>query len=133
MDTPATSPHRSHRPAPPGRTVPAVRGPLAVVPTAVPAAVTLVLAFAVAQGTGVRALGGVVLVAGVAWCAWRELPATGVPRVAAVIALGAVCFVGSHLLAPHLGAWPSVVLVAVVLAVGTALLVRSGGHPSAAQ
>ncbi|WP_282944231.1 hypothetical protein [Cellulomonas endometrii] len=98
------------------------RGPLAGVPTAVPAAVTLVLGFAVAQGTGVRALGGLVLLAGVAWCAWRALPASGVLRVTAVVVLGAVCFVASHLLADTLGAWPSVLLAAAVLGAGTALL-----------
>ena len=38
------------------------------IPTAVIAALTLVVGFAVADLTGVRALGGVVLVAGVAWC-----------------------------------------------------------------
>jgi hypothetical protein len=99
------------------------RGLLRQVPTAVLAAVTLVVGFAVAQGTGVRALGGVVLVLGVAWCAWRALPAAGVARVLAVVVLGAVCFVGAHVLAASLGAWLSVVLVAAVLALGTALLV----------
>ncbi len=99
------------------------RGPLPAVPTAVLAALTLVVAFAVAQGTDVRALGGVVLVAGVVWCGWRALPASGVLRVGAVVALGAVCFVASHLLAGALGAWPSVLLVAAVLAAGTWVLV----------
>lgn len=95
------------------------RGPLGAVPTAAVAAVTLVLAFAVAQGTGVRALGGAVLVLGVVWCAWRALPAAGAVRVGAVVLLGAVCFVASHLLAGALGAWPAVLLVAAVLAAGT--------------
>jgi hypothetical protein len=86
------------------------------------AALTLVVGFAVAQGSGVRALGGAVLVLGVAWCAWRALPAAGVARVLAVVVLGAVCFVGAHVLAGSLGAWLSVLLVAAVLALGTALL-----------
>ncbi|GHS84847.1 hypothetical protein AGMMS50218_00770 [Actinomycetota bacterium] len=106
----------------PGR----ARGPLPRVPTAVPAAATLAVGFAVAQGTGVRALGGVVLLAGVAWCGWRALPAAGVARVGAVVVLGAGCFVASHVLAPHLGAWPSVGLAAVALGVGTAVLVDRG-------
>jgi hypothetical protein len=93
------------------------------VPTAVLAAVTLVAAFAVAQGTGVRALGGVVLVLGVAWCAWRSWAAAGAARVAAVVVLGAACFVGSHVLAGALGAWPSVVLAAALLGAGAWLLV----------
>jgi len=92
------------------------------VPTAALAAVTLVVAFAVAQGTGVRALGGVVLVLGVAWCAWRSW-AAGAVRVVAVVALGAACFVASHVLAGALGAWPSVLLAAAVLGAGAWLLV----------
>lgn len=99
------------------------RGPLAAVPTAVLAAVTLVAAFAVAQGTGVRALGGVVLVLGVAWCAWRSWTAAGAARVVAVVLLGAACFVASHVLAGALGAWPSVALAAAVLGAGARLLV----------
>ena len=105
-------------PAPPTR----ARGPLGVVPTGALAAVTLVVAFAVAQGTGVRALGGVVLVLGVAWCAWRSW-AAGAVRVAAVVLLGAACFVASHVLAGTLGAWPSVLLAAAVLGAGAWLLV----------
>ncbi|WP_240675124.1 hypothetical protein [Cellulomonas endophytica] len=100
-----------------------VRGPWPALPTAVPAAVTLVLGFAVAQGTGVRALGGAVLVVGVAWCAWRSLPPAGAVRVALVVLLGALCFVAAHVLADPLGAWPAVLVAAAVLAAGTALLV----------
>ncbi|WHP17940.1 hypothetical protein [Cellulomonas sp. ES6] len=114
-------------PANPSRTgsaTPAVpRGPWPRVPTAVVAAATLAGGFAAAQATGVRAVGGAVLVAGVAWSGWRALPAAGPARVAGVLVLGAGCFVASHLLAPHLGAWPSVALVTGVLAAGTAALV----------
>ncbi|MET0433965.1 MAG: hypothetical protein ABW025_07345 [Cellulomonas sp.] len=87
---------------------------------------TLVAAFAVAQGTGVRALGGVVLVLGVAWCGWRSW-AAGAARVVAVVLLGAVCFVASHVLAGALGAWPSVLLAAAVLGAGAWLLVDRRG------
>ena len=75
------------------------------VPTAVLAGLTLVVGFAVAQATGVRA---------------RH---AGWGRVLLVVLAGAVCFVASHLLAPHLGAWPAVVLVALVLAAVTYALV----------
>ena len=92
------------------------------VPTALLAALTLVVGFAVAEITGVRALGGVVLLAGVAWCAVRAR-AAGWWRVSLVVLAGLVCFVASHLLAPHLGAWLSVIVVAVVLAGVTYLLV----------
>ncbi|WP_028049106.1 hypothetical protein [Cellulomonas sp. URHD0024] len=88
---------------------------MARVPTALLAGLTLVVGFAVAQATGVRALGGAVLLAGVAWCVVRARSA-GWWRLSIVVLAGAGCFVASHLLAPHLGAWPSVVLVALVLA-----------------
>ena len=92
------------------------------VPTALLAALTLVVGFFVAQVTDVRALGGLVLLAGVAWCVWRSRGA-GVARLVAVVVVGAVCFVGAHVLAPHLGAWPAVLLVAAVLGVVTWALV----------
>ncbi|WP_421733096.1 hypothetical protein [Cellulomonas sp.] len=91
------------------------RGPLAAVPTAAVAAVTLVVAFVVAQATDVRALGGALLVAGVAWCVWRSVHAAGWLRVAAVVLVGAVCFVGAHLLSPAFGPWPAVLLAALGL------------------
>jgi len=93
------------------------------IPTALIAALTLVVGFAVAQATGVRALGGAVLLAGVAWCAVRAWRPAGPARTVAVVVVGALCFVASHLLAPVLGAWPSVVLVAAVLGVATWVLV----------
>lgn len=85
--------------------------PTAVVPTAVVAAGSLVVGFAVAQATDVRALGGVVLLAGAAWCGrhWvRRQPVTGVLLLTGY----AGGFVGSHLLAREIGAWPSVLTVA---------------------
>jgi hypothetical protein len=84
-------------------------------PTWPVAAGSLVAGFAVAQATGVRPLGGVVLLAGVGWCAvrWRERAGTG--RAAALAALYAAAFAGSHGLAHVIGAWPSVALVAAVV------------------
>ncbi|QHT55246.1 hypothetical protein GXP71_03525 [Cellulomonas sp. H30R-01] len=93
------------------------------IPTALIAALTLVVGFAVAQATDVRALGGAVLLAGGAWCAVRSWRRAGPVRTVAVLVVAALCFVVSHLLAPHLGAWPSVLLVAVVLAAVTWTLV----------
>ncbi|MDC7120106.1 hypothetical protein OMK64_00980 [Cellulomonas fimi] len=93
------------------------------IPTALIAALTLVVGFAVAQATDVRALGGAVLLAGGAWCAVRAWRPAGPVRTVAVLVVAAACFVVSHLLAPHLGAWPSVLLVAVVLAAVTWTLV----------
>jgi hypothetical protein len=92
------------------------------IPTAVVAALTLVVGFAVADLSGVRALGGVVLVAGVVWCVVRARSA-GWPRVAAVAVVGALCFALSHPLGRVIGAWPAVVVAAVVLGVATFVLV----------
>jgi hypothetical protein len=103
------------------------------VPTCLIAALTLVAGFFVAQVTDVRALGGLVLVAGVAWCVWRSR-AAGVARLAAVVVTGLVCFIAAHVLAPHLGAWPSVLLVAAVLGVVTwALVDRRSAVAAAAR
>ncbi|MBT0995599.1 hypothetical protein KIN34_15045 [Cellulomonas sp. DKR-3] len=103
--------------------------------TALIAALTLVVGFGVAQLTDVRALGGAVLVLGAAWCAWRSRPAVAWWRIAAVLALGGVGFVATHLLArTALGAWPSVLLTAAALAAATyALLAPRPSDPSASR
>lgn len=93
------------------------------VPTALVAAASLVLAFAVAQGTGNRALGGVVLLAGAAWCAVRAWRPAGPARVAAVLGTGLVCFAGAHPLGHLIGAWPAVAVAALVLGAVTWALV----------
>lgn len=85
--------------------------------TAVVAAATLVVGFAVASVTGNRALGGVVLVVGAAWCLWRWWSYAGPLRALAAVAVGGVAFVVSHPLGRVLGAWPAVLIVAAVGAV----------------
>jgi hypothetical protein len=92
-------------------------------PTAVVAAVTLVLGFVVAQGTGVRWLGAVVLGAGLLWCVVRSVRPAGVLRVVATGVVALVAFAASHLLADALGAWPSVLLAALVTGVCAWVLV----------
>lgn len=95
-------------------------------PTALIAAGTLLLGFALAQLTDVRALGGLVLLAGVVWAVAREARRTPWWRIGAVVVVGALCFAASHVLAGTLGAWPSVALAAAVLgAVTFALVDRS--------
>lgn len=89
-------------------------------PVALLAALSLVVSFAVAQLTGVRPLGGAVLVVGAAWCVVRAWRPAGPVRSVALVLLGGACFVASHVLAATaLGPWPSVALVAAVLAVAT--------------
>jgi len=78
---------------------------------------SLLLGFAVAQLTGIRPLGGIVLVAGCAWCALRWLRTAGAGRTAALVVLYSGGFVVSHVIADTLGAWPSVLLVAAVVGV----------------
>jgi hypothetical protein len=85
-------------------------------PTAPVAAGSLILGYAVAASTGSRPLGGVVLLAGGAWCARTWLRRDGA-RTAAVLAgasLGA--FILSHVLALAIGPWPSVLAVSAALA-----------------
>ncbi len=84
-------------------------------PTWPVAAGSLVLGFGVAQATGVRPLGGLVLVAGVGWCALRWRERAGTPTAVALVALYLAAFVASHLVADSLGAWGSVALVSALV------------------
>lgn len=86
------------------------------VPTAPVAAASLIVAYAVAVSTGSRPLGGVVLALGGLWCiqAWRRRHGTRTAALLACVSLAA--FIFSHVLALAIGAWPSVVLVSVVVA-----------------
>jgi hypothetical protein len=92
------------------------------VPTAAIAGLCLVVAFALADLTGVRALGGVVLGAGGLWCVVRSR-AAGWWRLVLVVLLALALFVASHLLGPVLGAWSAVLLAGALLAGATYLLV----------
>jgi hypothetical protein len=93
-----------------------------VTPTAPVAALALVLGFAVAEITGVRALGGLVVAAGLGWCVLRWRTRIGWGRTVGLAVLFLLAFVGAHILAGPIGAWPAVLAVAagtfvVVLAV----------------
>jgi hypothetical protein len=82
------------------------------VPTAPVAALTLVLGFLVAEVTGVRALGGVLLLAGLALCAAQWRARLGWGRTAALAAAFLLAFAGSHVMARTIGAWPAVFVAA---------------------
>ncbi len=84
-------------------------------PTAPLAALTLVVGYLVADLTAVRALGGVVLVVGVGVCALQWRRRVGVGRTLLLVAVFLALFVGSHLLALAVGAWPSVLTVAAAM------------------
>lgn len=88
------------------------------------AALTFVAAFGVADVTGVRALGGLVLIAGGAWCALRIRPTAGSARTAALLLFALAAFIASHPLGDAMGAWPAVIVVAGVVGLVTALVQR---------
>lgn len=87
------------------------------IPTWPVAAGSLALGFGVAQATGVRPLGGFVLLAGAGWCALRWRERVGTPVAAALLALYLAAFVASHLIAGALGAWGAVALVCALVGV----------------
>jgi hypothetical protein len=86
------------------------------VPSSLVAALTLVVGYAVAAGTGVRPLGGIVLLVGlgVCWVLWTNRAGTTTAVILAVAFV--IAFAASHLLALAIAAWPSVLIVAAVMA-----------------
>jgi hypothetical protein len=79
------------------------------------AAAAFVAGFAVADLTGVRPLGGLVLLAGGAWCLhmWRTRISAG--RAIALVAFAVAAFVLSHVIADVLGTWGAVAAVAALV------------------
>jgi hypothetical protein len=87
------------------------------IPTAPVAAASLIVGYAVAAGTGSRPLGGVVLALGGLWCIREWNKRRGARTAAALAAIAFGAFVASHVLALLVGAWPSVIIVACLVAV----------------
>jgi hypothetical protein len=85
-------------------------------PTAPVAAGSLILGYAVAASTGSRPLGGVVLLAGGAWCVRAWLRRDGARAAAVLAGAGLGAFILSHLLALAIGPWPSVLAVSAAMA-----------------
>ena len=75
----------------------------------------MVVSFAVAQATGVRALGAVLLLVGGLWCALTMWRAAGGWRTVVVGLAFAAAFVLSHPLGNVIGAWPAVLVAAAVV------------------
>lgn len=94
------------------------------------AAGALLLGFAVAELTGVRALGGVVLFLGglASGLRWRVL--LGLPRALALAAVLLAGFVLAHPLGHAIGSWPAVLLVAAVVGVAAWHLADTPVHAS---
>ena len=87
-------------------------------PSAVLVAVGLAAGFAIAQGTGIRALGGIVFAVGGLGAAWLWVPRRGWGVALGLGALYVAAFVLAHVLALGAGlpAWLAVSLVTVVAA-----------------
>lgn len=96
------------------------------------AAGSLLAGFGVAEATGVRALGGIVLVAGAGWCALRWRRSAGTGRTAGLLLVYLASFAGSHVIHDQVGAWPAVFIAAgvtglAVWAVADTAMARSAG------
>jgi len=83
------------------------------------AAGSLLLGFAVAQATGVRPLGGIVLIVGAGWCATRWRERAGTARTATLLLVYLGSFIGAHVIADPVGAWPAVLIAASVTGLAT--------------
>ncbi len=91
---------------------------LAALPSALPVAIGLAAGFGIAQGTGVRALGGAVFVAGGLLAGWLWRQRRGWAVTAALSAVYLAAFVLAHVLALGVGwpAWLAVSMVTIVAA-----------------
>jgi hypothetical protein len=83
------------------------------------AAGTLLLGFAVAEITGVRAAGGVVLFLGALACGLRWRLLLGLPRALALVTAFLAGFALAHPLGHAIGSWPAVLLVAALVGAAT--------------
>lgn len=86
------------------------------VPTAVIAAGSLIGGWQVARRTGVRPLGGAVLLAGGVAAGRQWYHTTGPATTSALVATYVGAFALSHPLAKRIGSWPSVLAVSALTA-----------------
>lgn len=91
------------------------------------AAATFLAGFGLAELTGVRAIGGLVLLAGGAWCGRLAVPIVGWRGALVLLAIALGLFVLSHPLGRAIGAWPAVVVAAALVA-GAAVLLGWGSR-----
>lgn len=92
------------------------------------AAATFLAGFGVAELSGVRALGGLVLLAGGVLCARLALRLTGPWAMVGLLAIALVLFVVSHVLGHAIGAWPAVVVSAGLVAAAADAITRLSGR-----
>ncbi len=100
------------------------------IPTAPIAAGSFVLSYGVVVASGSRTLGGLVLLAGGAWCAHSWQRRNDARTAAELVGVGVGAFVASHLLGLAIGAWPAVVVAAAGM--GAAAWVRADSRGVAA-
>ncbi len=89
--------------------------------------VSLIAGFGVADLTGLRWLGAIVLLIGGAWCAWRLWPRSGPAVTIAVAVVYVVAFIASHPLGRAIGSWLAVLVVAIVVAAFAYAVMRPTG------
>jgi hypothetical protein len=97
--------------------------------TAPIAAGSLIAGYAIAAKSGVRPLGGGVLLAGTAYCAREWKRRNGLLAAVGLVAVQTAAFVASHRLAPRIGAWPSVIAVATASGAAAATADRAATNP----
>jgi hypothetical protein len=87
-------------------------------------AATFIAGFGTAELTGIRALGGLVLLAGGAWSARLALGLVGAAPTCGLLTVALALFVLSHPLGHAIGAWPAVAVSAVLVAASAAVVTR---------
>ena len=110
------------------KTQAAQQRPQRPVAVAVVAFASLVIGFAVAQSTGVRWLGAVVLIIGGLFCLLAILPVEGAVTGLVLAVVYVAALVVSHPLGRVIGTWPSVLLVAAVTGIVAYVLIRPTGR-----
>ncbi len=93
------------------------------VPTWIIAPLSLALGFAVADVTGVRPLGGIVLFVGALICGLEWRRERGLPVALALVAVFLAGFALSHPLGKQIGSWPSVAVICAVVGLITWMVV----------
>lgn len=99
-------------------------------PTWLIAPLSLILGFAVADVTGVRPLGGIVLFLAALWCGLEWRRTRGLPVALGLVAVYLLAFALSHPLGKAIESWPAVVVVSVV--VGAVVWATTTRSPRAA-
>jgi hypothetical protein len=101
------------------------------IPTWPIAAGALIVGFGVAELTGVRAVGGVVLFFGALWCGLQWKALRGLAIALRLVGVFLALFVLSHLLGLVIGAWPSVFVVSALMAAAAWVVVDRREAPRA--